>query len=176
MRNVFVFVGIFFLSTLLSSSALADIMPPGTHEIGGSAELVFPEDGSQVYIGPRFGVVFSPAMQLEFEAGYARASNSVSNSRLEFATNFLYNFETTSHPYPFMLVGFGFARSHSERKEGIVRYESDDTNGLLNLGAGLRVPLTESSLVRIELRYTREFASPDASTTALRAGFSFLLE
>ncbi len=175
MRNIFVLAVVFCLTALLSPCVLADFLPPGTHEIGGSAEIIFPEDGSQVYIGPRFGTVFSPALELEFEAGYARVSNSVSSSRLEFATNFLYNFETTSQPYPFMLVGFGFARSHSEWREGIVSHESDDTNGLLNLGAGLRVPLTEASLIRLELRYTREFASPDESATALRAGFSFLL-
>ncbi|KPJ61356.1 MAG: hypothetical protein AMJ46_01215 [Latescibacteria bacterium DG_63] len=175
MRNVMVFAGILCLLACVSPGVRADILLPGTHEMGGSAELVFPEDGSRLYLGPRFGTVFSPGLELEFEAGYARTSNSFSNSRLEFAANFLYNFETTSQPYPFMLVGFGFARNHSEWEEGNRAYESDDTNGLLNLGAGLRVPLTESSLVRVELRYTREMASPDESITSIRAGFSFLL-
>jgi opacity protein-like surface antigen len=175
MRKPFVLVGVLFLLVSAAPLSWADILPPGTHELGGSAEIIFPEDGSQIYLAPRFGTVFSPGFELEFEAGYARTSNGLSNSRLELATNFIYNFETTSQPYPFMLAGFGFARSHGEWREGPGRYESDETNGLLNLGAGLRVPLTESGLIRMELRYTREFADPDVSTTALRLGFSFLL-
>ncbi|UCF79183.1 MAG: hypothetical protein JSW03_02710 [Candidatus Eiseniibacteriota bacterium] len=175
MRNLFVFAGVMCLLAYCAPSAAADVLPPGTHEIGGSAELIFPEDGSQFYLGPRFGTVFSPGLELEFEAGYTRISDGLSNSRLQFACNFLYNFETTTQPYPFMLAGFGFARSHIEWREGVVTYESEDTNGLFNLGAGLRMPLSESSLVRVELRYTRELGDPDTDTTALRAGLSFLL-
>jgi opacity protein-like surface antigen len=163
---------------LLASSSLcagADILPPGTHELGGSAEIVFPENGSSIYLGPRFGIVFTPGSELEFEMGYSRTSDGLSNSRLAFLADFIYNFETVSAPYPFMLGGFGFARSHSEWERGGLQYDSDETNAMLNLGAGLRLPITESSLIRLELRYTREFASPDVSTTALRAGLSLLL-
>ncbi len=157
------------------SPALADIMPPGTNELGGSAELVFPEDGSSIYLGPRFGTVFAPGSEVELEVGYSRQSDGITVSRLSFAANFIYSFETMSSPYPFLLLGMGFARSHVGVDENGVRYDEDDTNGLLNLGAGLRVPLTESCCLRTELRYSREFSSPDVSTTALRAGFSFLL-
>ena len=175
MRNrMSLFIGICCLLCCWSP-AVADIMPPGTHELGGSAELVFPEDGSYVYLGPRFGTVFAPGSEVELEVGYLRESDGVTYSRLSFAANFVYSFETMSAPYPFVLMGLGFARSHWGVDDGGSRYDEDDTNGLLNLGAGLRVPLTESCCLRTELRYTREFASPDVSTTALRAGFSFLL-
>jgi opacity protein-like surface antigen len=157
------------------SAAFADIMPPGTHELGGSAELVFPEDGSYVYLGPRFGTVFSPGAEVEVEVGYTRQSDGITYSRLSFAANLVYSFETMSAPYPFVLAGLGFARSHWGSDDAGGRYDEDETNALLNLGAGLRVPLTESCCLRTELRYTREFASPDVSTTAIRAGFSVLL-
>jgi len=172
--RISLFVGFYLLLCCLSPAA-ADIMPPGTHELGGSAELVFPEDGSYVYLGPRFGTVFAPGSEVEMEVGYSRESDGVTYSRLSVAANFVYSFETMSAPYPFLLLGMGFARSHLAAEGVGSGYDDDDTNGLLNLGAGLRVPLTESCCLRTELRYTREFASPDASSTAVRAGFSFLL-
>ena len=150
-------------------------MPPGTYELGGSAEVVFPEDGSYVYLDPRFGIVFAPGSEAEMEVGYSRESDGATYSRLAFAANFIYSFETMSAPYPFLLAGLGFARSHVAVDTAGDPGNEDDTNGLLNLGAGLRIPLTESCCLRTELRYTREFASPDISTTALMAGFSFLL-
>jgi len=171
-------LSLFFGLCLLLSSwspALADIMPPGTYELGGSAELVFPEDGSYVYLGPRFGIVFAPGSEAEMEVGYSRESDEVTLSRVVFAANFIYSFETMSAPYPFLLAGLGFARSHVGVDDAGSRYDEDDTNGLLNLGAGLRVPLTASCCLRTELRYTREFASPDVSTTAIMAGLSILL-
>lgn len=176
MRNIIALLCSCLLLASLVICAAADILPPGTHELGGSAEVVFPENGSSIYLGPRFGIVFSPGSELEFEMGYARASDGLSNSRLAFLADFVYNFETLSTPYPFMLAGFGFARSHNEWERAGLEYHNDETNGLLNFGAGLRLPITESSLIRLELRYTREFASPDVSTTALRAGFSVLLD
>jgi len=176
MRNTLAFACLCFLLASFVICAEADILPPGTHELGGSAEVVFPENGSSIYFGPRFGIVFSPGSELEFEMGYSRASDGLSNSRLAFLADFIYNFETVSTPYPFMLAGFGFARSHTEWERAGLEYHDDETNGLLNLGAGLRLPVTESGLIRLELRYTREFASPDVSTTALRAGFSLLLD
>jgi hypothetical protein len=175
MRTRLALLGLCCLLVSSSLCARADILPPGTHELGGSAEIVFPEGGSSVYLGPRFGIVFTPGCELEFEMGYSRTSDGLSNSRLALLTDFIYNFETVSAPYPFMLGGFGFARSHSEWERGGLKYDSDETNGMLNLGAGLRLPITKSSLIRLELRYTREFASPDVSTTALRAGLSLLL-
>jgi opacity protein-like surface antigen len=150
-------------------------MPPGTHELGGSAELVFPDEGSYLLVAPRFGTVFAPGSEIELEAGYSRESNEFEHSRLAFSANYLYNFETMSAPYPFMLVGFGFARSSIEFEQAGTNYEESDTNGLFNVGAGLRVPVTESSCLRAELRYTREFADPGLNTTALRVGFSILL-
>ncbi|MCX5800503.1 MAG: hypothetical protein NTX17_03870 [Candidatus Eisenbacteria bacterium] len=176
MRKKLALLGVCFLSVSFSLCASADILPPGTHELGGSAEIAFPEDGSSIYLGPRFGVVIAPGSELEFEMGYSRTSDGLSNSRLAFLADFIYNFETVSAPYPFMLAGFGFARSHSEWERGGLEYEGDETNGMLNLGAGLRLPVTESGLVRLELRYTREFATPDVSTTTLRAGLSLLLD
>jgi opacity protein-like surface antigen len=175
MRIGLAFLLLTCLVCCLPSPAISDLMPPGTQELGGSAEVIFPEEGSYVYVGPRFGTVFAAGSELELEAGYSRESNSLTSSRLTFAANFIYNFETTSAPYPFMLIGFGFSRSHLEWEEDRTRYESDDTNGLLNLGAGLRIPLVEPCLLRLELRYAREFASPDVSTTAIRAGLSVLL-
>lgn len=150
-------------------------MPPGTYELGGSAEIIFPEDGSYVNLSPRFGVVFAPGSEAEMEVGYSRESDGVTTSRFVFAANFIYSFETMSSPYPFLLAGLGFARSHLGGEDAGVRFDEDDTNGLLNVGAGLRVPLTESCCLRTELRYTREFANPDVGTAALMAGFSFLL-
>ncbi len=168
-----VFLGLCLLAA--AAPAAADIMPPGTHELGGSAEVVFPEEGSYFFLGPRFGTVFAPGSELELDVGYARESNGLTDSRLSFAANFIYNFETMSAPYPFMLLGFGFVRSHTEWEVARTRYESDDTNGLLNLGAGLRIPIVESCQLRLELRYGREFASPDRSSTSLRAGFSLMM-
>jgi len=171
-------LAILVVCCLLVSPAVcagADILLPGTHELGGSAEIVFPENGSSIYLGPRFGIVFTRGSELEFEMGYSRTSDGLSNSRLAFLADFIYNFETVSAPYPFMLGGFGFARSHDEWQRDGFRYDTDETNAMLNLGAGLRLPITESGLIRLELRYTREFASPDVSITALRAGVSLLL-
>jgi len=175
MKNVVVTLINCFVLLSFSTSSAIELLPPGTHELGGSAELSFPENGSSIFLGPRFGVVFSPGSELEFEMGYSRISDGLSNSRLSFAADFLYNFETLSSPYPFMLAGFGFARSHNEWERAGLEYDSVETNALLNLGAGLRLPVTESSLIRLELRYTREFGTPDMSTTAIRAGFSLLL-
>ncbi len=163
------------LCLLASSAAAADIMPPGTYELGGSAELVFPEDGSHVYLGPRFGIVFAPGFEAEMEVGYLRESDGATSSRLVFAANLIYNFETMSAPFPYLLGGLGFARSHVSVDEAGGRRSSEDTNGLINLGAGLRVPLSESCCLRTELRYTREFSSPDVGTASIMAGFSFLL-
>ncbi|MFH0778336.1 MAG: outer membrane beta-barrel protein [Candidatus Eisenbacteria bacterium] len=176
MRSALRAVLLLLLTLLPAEAAIADSMPPGTHELGGSAEIVLPEGGSYVRLSPRLGTVFAPGCEVEFEMGFARESNGLSNSTLSFAADFLYNFETMSAPYPFMLAGLGFARSHREWEQGHVQYESSDTNGLLNLGAGIRVPLTESGLIRVELRYTHEFSSPEANTTVLRAGLSFLLK
>jgi len=176
MRNKLAFLVACCLLVSFSRCAGADILPPGTHELGGSADVVFPENGSSIYLGPRFGIVFAPGSELEFEMGYSRTSDGLSNSRLAFLADFIYNFETVSTPYPFVLAGFGFTRSHSEWERGGLEYRSDETNGMLNLGAGMRLPITESGLIRLELRYTREFANPDVSTTALRAGLSLLLD
>ena|GEM_PF-2745061 len=181
MRKTLVLASVFLGALSFSLSAAADILPPGTSELGGSAEITFPENGSFIYLGPRFGIVLAPGSELEFEMGYSRTSDGLTNSRLAFVADYIYNFETISTPYPFALAGIGFARSHAEFVTsgfpfGLTEIETDETNAVVNLGAGLRMPLTQSGLIRAELRYTIEFADPDVSTFAVLAGFSILLD
>lgn len=160
-----VIVAIFVAQPLAAQEMALDRLSRGTWELGGSIAYQHVEELDQFLLAMRIGPFIASGIQLEFEPNVAwRDIENESLTTYTFLFNMAYNWQTGYNVVPFFLAGgglTGFSNSDS------------DTDGVADVGAGIKVFSSGNSAVRIEYRFINQFAeTEDIQQHLVQMGFS----
>ena len=152
------FAAILAISTALASPAAAQTAPvtePGTWTVTPFLSLTFGGDGdsTSLGIGGAAGYDFTETLTVEGELGYvfdlAGDEDATDWSVLSLSGNALYHFPLENGWASYAVGGLTLARSNLT----IADATADTAEFGVNLGGGMKIPLTDSLLVRGDLRY-----------------------
>ena len=100
-------------------------------------------------LSPRVGVFVVGGLELEPEFTLLAASGS--DPMYVVNANISYNFSTAGKSFPFILVGYGL--SNTIPVFGLPMLNYGFSAGVLNIGAGIKIYVTDDIAVRLEYRY-----------------------
>lgn len=107
-------------------------------------------DGTGAFLlSPRVGVFLIEGLELEPE--FTLMTVSQGDPMYMVNGNVSYNFRTGGNGVPFLLVGYGISNTVPVFNVPMVR--TDFSIGVLNLGAGVKIFITDDVAVRLEYRY-----------------------
>ncbi len=126
-------------------------------------------DGTSAFLlSPRVGVFLIEGLELEPE--FTLMTVSQRDPVYLVNGNVSYNFRTAGKSVPFLLIGYGI--SNTVPVFNVPMVKSDFSIGVLNLGAGVKIFITDDVAVRLEYRYqnftgeSEPFISPYYSYTS----------
>ncbi len=100
-------------------------------------------------LSPRVGIFVVGGLELEPEFTLLAASGS--DPMYVVNANISYNFSTAGKSFPFILVGYGL--SNTIPVFGLPTLNYGFSAGVLNIGAGIKIYVTDDIAVRLEYRY-----------------------
>jgi OmpA-OmpF porin, OOP family len=132
-----------------------DITPFVGFGLGFGDEALDPFDpGSSFLLGVAVGYNFTTNLSVEGELGIipdiVGDTNNVDLGITTFSANGVYHFDTQSKIVPYATFGLGFGSMSIDAND---LDEDSNTEFLINLGGGVKYPVTDRLQVRGDLRY-----------------------
>ncbi len=100
-------------------------------------------------LSPRLGIFVVEGLELEPEFVLLAAEGN--DPMYMVNANISYNFRTHGKSTPFLLIGYGLA--NTVPAFGVPMFWSDFSIGVLNIGAGAKIFVTDDIAIRLEYRY-----------------------
>ncbi len=164
--------------TLFTFSIASAQIEQGQHELSSQVSFMIRSiehsSGSvdALTVSARYGYFITNVLEFEPELMFSKYKNSdlgfIASANLSFNVS---RSNSDNKIVPFILAGGGIANTFIWLPDAL--YEGlDDTHGVLNAGAGLKVFLTNQIALRLEYRYHRFFMSRDLNYHNLYIGIS----
>ncbi len=170
------FICVLIITTIVETSSAQT--EKGDKEISISSSFMslnyegFREPWSAAKLTMRMGIHITENIEIEPEMILSNYRGKIAGA--VFSGNLLYNFkseETNNKVVPFVLCGVGISNAVLAPPD-VASYGSVMFGTVYNLGCGVKIFLSESSLLRVEYRFQKMFGSSGHSNHMVLIGIS----
>ncbi len=124
----------------------------------------------------RLGILITRIFEIEPELLYSKYKDN--DTGLIFSCNLAFNINTSVSPaqnVPFLYAGMGYSNTVLSLPNFAGAGYQDKNWTIMNLGAGLKILLTESAALRCEYRYQKFFGESNMTYHNILLGFSVFI-
>ena len=139
--------------------------------LAGSLQVFTDEDQTQYLINIPVRAGFFATKNFEIEAEFALTAPEDGELGYVLSGLLSYNLVLPSGIKPFVLAGYGFTNSYPIITNNVVSGSEGLSLGVLNLGAGVKVPIGSKAALRAEYRFQNFTGEQDFGPSSLDVDF-----